>query len=432
MKRVTMAIACWLAGAAAGAELPALQPEAAGMSADRLDRVTAVARRYVQAGELPGAMTVVARNGSIVHAATVGSRGTDDDRPLPTDAIYRMYSTTKVVTAVAVMQIYEQGGFQWSDPVAKFLPELSNLAVLVDGESSPARSPITMRQLVTHTSGLSYGLDPADPVDRLYLDAALWTTADLDAFAAKIGKLPLRTHPGTEWRYSVGMDLAGLVVQRLSGQRLDRYLSDNVFRPLDMRDTAFSVPAEKRERLLPNHILGVHVGGSTRPVDQDNLDVGTLPGGLFEHGCGSGCDYANVTLFSGGAGLVSTARDFMRFGEMLRNGGRLGDVRILSPTSVDLMASAHVPPEVMAAGGPPGAVAGLSFGLGVLVLTDPVARGVSGTAGEFFHDGAGGTIFWVDRTEGIIGLGLTQVLGAYTWGAELKTAVYQAVIDSNR
>ena len=432
MKTAIAATALLLAYTATGAELPSSQPEAAGMSADRLDRVTDVARRYVHTGELPGAMTVVARDGSIVHAATVGGRGTDDDRLLPTDAIYRMYSTTKVVTAVAVMQIYEQGGFQWSDPVAKFLPELANVAVLEDGETSPARSPITMRQLVTHTSGLSYGLDATDPVDRLYLDAALWTTVDLDAFAAKIGKLPLRTHPGTQWRYSVGMDLAGLVVQRLSGGRFDRYLADNVFEPLDMPDTAFRVPAEKRERFLPNHILGVHVGGSTRPVDRDNLDVGTLPGGLFGHGCGSGCDYADVTLFSGGAGLVSTARDFMRFGEMLRNAGSLGDVRILSPTSVDLMASAHVPPEVMAGEGPPGAVAGLSFGLGVLVLTDPIARGVSGTAGEFFHDGAAGTIFWVDRTESIVGLGLTQVLGAYTWGTELKTAVYQAVVESYR
>ena len=121
----------------------------------------------------------------------------------------------------------------------------------------------------------------------------------------------------------------------------------------------------------------------------------------------------------------------MRFGEMLRNGGGLGDVRILSQTSINMMASAHVPPEVMAAGVPPGTVAGLSFGLGVLVLTDPIARGVSGSAGEFFHDGAAGTIFWVDRAEGIVGLGLTQVLGAFTWGAELKTAVYQAIVETN-
>ena len=432
MRRGITAVSCWLACSAMAAELRSSHPEAEGMSADRLDRVTAVARRYVQADELPGAMTVVARNGTIVHSATVGTRGTDDDRPLQPDAIYRLYSTTKVVTSVAVMQMYEQGRFQWSDPVAKFVPELANLVVLEDGEASPARTPVTMRQLVTHTSGLSYGLDPNHPVDRLYLDAALWTTVDLDTFAEKIGKLPLRTHPGTEWSYSVGMDIAGLVVQRLSGQRFDRYLADNVLGPLDMRDTGFSVPAEKRERLLPNHVLGLHVGSSTRPVDKDNLDVGTLPGGLFEHGCGSGCDYANVTLFSGGAGLVSTARDVMRFGEMLRNGGSLEDVRILSPTSVDMMASAHVPPDVMAAGVPPATVTGLSFGLGVLVLTDPIARGVSGSTGEFFHDGAAGTIFWIDRAEGIVGLGLTQVLGAFTWGTELKTAVYQAIVETKR
>ena len=264
-------------------------------------------------------------------------------------------------------------------------------------------------------------------MDRAYLEAELWVSEDLDTLAAKVGRLPLRSQPGTEWRYSVGMDLAGLVVQRLAGQRVDRYLKEHLLGPLDMRDTGFVVPDEKRDRFLPNHLLGQGTA-ATRAFDPTR-DAVEFPGGLFAYGCGSGCDYRNVTLFSGGAGLVSTTRDYLRFGEMLRNGGALGDVRILSPSTVDFMASAHVPPGIMSAGG---ALAGQSRGLGVGVLTDPVARGVSGNAGEFYHDGAAGTVFWVDPVEDIVGLGMIQVMGGFVWEPDLKTAVYQAVTESKR
>ena len=233
MKRGITAVACGLACSAMGVELPSSQPEAEGMSADRLDRVTAVARRYVQAGELPGAMTAVARNGTIVHAATVGSRGTDDNRPLSADAIYRLYSTTKVVTSVAVMQMYEQGRLQWSDPVAKFVPELANLVVLADGDETPARTPVTMRQLVTHTSGLSYGLEPDPPPStgststRCAVDDGGPRRVRREDRQAAATDAP----PAPSGATRVGMDIAGLVVQRLSGQRFDRYLADNVFGP---------------------------------------------------------------------------------------------------------------------------------------------------------------------------------------------------------
>ena len=418
----------WFACATAAAELPPSPPEAEGLSPERLSRVDAVARRYIESGAFPGAIVAVARNGKVVHLSALGRRGTEDERPLPLDALFRMYSSTKMVTAVAVMQQYEQGRFQWSDPVANVLPELASLDVLGrDGKRDPARTPITMRQLLTHTSGLSYGIDANDPVDRAYLEAELWVSEDLDTLAAKVGRLPLRSQPGTEWRYSVGMDLAGLVVQRLAGQRFDRYLKEHLFEPLDMRDTGFVVPDEKRDRFLPNHLLG-QAAAATRAFDPTREAV-EFPGGLFAYGCGSGCDYRNVTLFSGGAGLVSTTRDYLRFGEMLRNGGALGDVRILSPSTVDFMASAHVPPGIMSAGG---ALAGQSRGLGVGVLTDPVARGVSGNAGEFYHDGAAGTVFWVDPVEDIVGLGMIQVMGGFVWEPDLKTAVYQAVTESKR
>lgn len=432
MRKSALLFASWIACAAtATAELPSSPPEAEGLSSERLSRVDALAGRYIESGTFPGAIAAVARNGKVVHLSALGRRGTEDERPLPLDALFRMYSSTKMVTAVAVMQQYEQGRFQLSDPVANILPELASLEVLrPDGESEPARTQITMHELLTHTSGLSYGIDANDPVDRAYLEAQLWVSEDLDTLAAKVGRLPLRSHPGTEWRYSVGMDLAGLVVQRLAGQRFDRYLQEHLFEPLDMRDTGFVVPDGKRDRFLPNHLLGQGTA-ATRAIDPTREAV-EFPGGLFGYGCGSGCDYRSVTLFSGGAGLVSTARDYLRFGEMLRNGGALGGVRILSPTTVDFMASAHVPPEIMSAGAPHRAVAGQSFGLGVGVLTDPVARGVSGNAGEFYHDGAAGTVFWVDPVEDIVGLGMIQVMGGFVWGPALKTAVYQAVTESKR
>lgn len=312
-------------------------------------------------------MTLVARHGKIVHQSIAGQRGFEDDRPISADALFRMYSSSKVVTAVAMMQLYERGLFDLNDPVAKFIPELGRLEVERDGERVPAASQPNMRQLLTHTSGFSYGIDPSNPVDRAYLGAELWHASDLDDFAVRVAKLPLLFDPGERWNYSVGMDLAGVIVERLSGQRFDRYLAEHLFEPLGMRDTGFTVAKAERHRLLP---LSVITAQGSVPLDPDSQTARQFPGGIFTFGCRALCDFDDVTLFSGGAGLVSSARDYLRFGDMLRNGGELDGARILSPLTIDFMASPHTTPHML-----PG---GAAFGLGVGVLRDPVASGELG------------------------------------------------------
>ena len=277
----------------------------------------------------------------------MGARGVDDHRPLDRQAVYRMYSSSKVVTAVAMMQLYERGLFHLADPIAKFLPELANLEIERDRVRQAAPTQPTMRHLLTHTSGLSYGINADDPIDRAYLEAELWLSADLDEFARKVGRLPLAFEPGERWNYSVGMDLAELIVERLSGQRFDQYLVEHLFEPLGMNDTGFELEPGQRERLVPLHLIGA---SGVQTLDPDAASARSFPGGIFTFGCRALCDFEHVGLFSGGAGLVSTARDFLRFGEMLRNGGELDGVRILSPLTFDFMASAHVPPGYLPAG----------------------------------------------------------------------------------
>ena len=421
LRRSVLLLGGMMTAFAVAADLPLVSPDDVGMSMTRLERIDSAVARYVDTGVFPGAMTLVARHGKVVHRSVTGQRGFEDERPIPADALFRMYSSSKVVTAVAMMQLYEQGLFHLSDPVAKFIPELGRLEVQTDDGLVPASRQPTMRQLLSHTSGFSYGIDPSNVVDRAYLEAELWHATDLDDFVARVAALPLMFEPGERWNYSVGMDLAGVIVERLSGKRFDRYLEEHLFEPLDMRDTGFRVAASEQHRLLP---LNVITAGGSRTLEPDSREARQFPGGIFTFGCRALCDFDDVSLFSGGAGLVSSARDFLRFGDMLRGGGELDGVRILGPLTIDLMASPHIEPQML-----PG---GASFGLGVAVLRDPVAAGELGSPGEFFHDGAAGTIFWVDRAEGIVALGLVQLMGMQVWRRDLKTAVYQAVTKSER
>ncbi|MYA15848.1 MAG: beta-lactamase family protein, partial [Gammaproteobacteria bacterium] len=212
----------------------------AGMSAERLDLITRTSQRYVDEGKLAGVVTLVARDGKIVHFEAVGQRGADDDRPMTTDALFRIYSMSKPITAVAAMMLYEEGKFALSDPVEKFVPELADLAVLVEGELVPAEGTMTMRHLLTHTTGLSYGFNPRDPVDQKYREVQPLAGEDLDEFAKRLGTLPLAFEPGERWHYSVAVDVTGLVIQRISGMTFDAFLKERLFDPLGMEDTFFN------------------------------------------------------------------------------------------------------------------------------------------------------------------------------------------------
>ena len=438
MKKVAQCLTtCLVLAVAANAwarDLPRAKPERVGMSSERLRAVTGVAQRYVDSGLIPGIITAVVREGRIVHMEAVGNKGVDDPRPLELDDLFRIYSMTKPITAVAAMQLYEQGKFQLNDPVAKFVPELKDLSILVDGELTPATKQMTMQQLLTHTAGLSYGFDPKHPVDKAYNEARLWDEKDLDTWVARLAELPLMYEPGERWHYSVAVDVTGLVVQRLSGQRFDEYLRDNLFVPLGMNDTFFEVPPDQAHRFLPNHYPDLETGKPTT-LDRD----GNVPD-LFRAvtgECRAMCDFQDVSLYTGGAGLVSSTMDYLKFAQMMANGGELNGVRILSPKTVDFMRINHLPASTPGGGSGESpflvgrAQRGFGFGLGFGIVTSTPRSGVLGSTCEYNWGGAAGTVFWIDPVEDVVVIGMMQLFGGVpTFRSDLKVATYQALTET--
>ena len=402
-------------------DLVAGAAESVGMSSERLRRVTRMSQGYVDEGKLAGVVTLVARKGKIVHFEAVGRRGVEDERPLAKDALFRIFSMTKPITAVAAMMLYEEGAFRLSDPVADFVPELKSPNVLVDGELVPAENTMTMRHLLTHTAGLSYGFNPRDPLDQRYRAAQLFAAEDLDDFAQRLGALPLAFEPGERWHYSVAVDVTGLIVQRLSGLSFDVFLKERIFDPLGMEDTFFNVPEEKRDRFLPNHAWnGAEEKLVQIPVEEDDPDAFTR--------------YRNTRMFSGGGGLVSTTIDYARFAEMVRRGGELDGVRLLSPKTVAFMTANHLPAAIEGAGRgedpEQNEASRFGFGLGWGINPDVVASGVPGSVGEYSWGGAAGTVFWVDPVEEMVVVGMIQLMGS-PWNLrhDLKVAANQALLD---
>ena len=399
------------------------------MSSDRLQRVQALNERYTDAGTIAGIVTVVTRNGVIVHQSASGKKGVDDPRPMAMDDVFRIYSMTKPITAVAAMQLYEKGKFRLSDPVSRFVPELEELKVYDNGGLRPAKREMTIHHLLTHTAGFSYGFDSDLPVDRMYIGARLWEARDLDEFVVRLAKLPLMFDPGEEWQYSVAVDVTGLLVQRLAGQPFDEYLRTNIFEPLGMVDTSFRVPADKRHRFLPNHVLD---SGTNRSVSVEHVaEFFPAAADMFYVNCRAMCDYEDVTLFSGGSGLVSTLRDFLRFALAMRD-GELDGVRILSPKTVRFMRLNHLP-EGMTPVSPIDRIPFRSggWGIGFSLVTDPAALGVMSSTGEYSWTGGAGTVFWIDPIEDLVVVSMMQLLGTwppYQW--ELRVAINQALTES--
>jgi CubicO group peptidase (beta-lactamase class C family) len=405
-------------------------PEAQGVSSERLELLSALSNKYVQEGRVSGIVNLVLRNGKIIHYEAAGQRGSDNDAAMEADDLFRIYSMTKPVTSVAAMQLYEQGKFQLSDPVTKFVPELKDLKVLNDdGQFEPVTQVMTMHQLLMHTAGMSYGFNArVDLVDQMYVQADLSSATDLDEFVAKLAKLPLRSQPGERYHYSVAVDVTGLIVERISGQRLDKYIQEHILAPLEMNDTFFEVPESERDRFAQNHFINPETGAL------GNLDYAPAPYG-YRKGVALS-DYFDVTLFAGGAGLVSTAMDYARFAEMLRRGGELDGVRILGPKTVKFMTRNHLSEESMHAawGQTPTADIGrpgFGFGLGLGVVTDSAAIGVLGSDGEYNWGGAAGTIFWVDPVEELVVVSMIQLMQSpWPFRADVKIAIYQSLKET--
>ncbi|MCB0686302.1 MAG: beta-lactamase family protein [Saprospiraceae bacterium] len=411
-------IVLWLAESAFG-QIPFSNPEAVGMSSDRLARISQLSKEYVDSSRVAGIVTMVARDGQIVYFESFGKRGMDDLGLLKKDDLFRIFSMTKPITAVAMMQLYEQGKFHMKDPVTKYIPELADLKVLNEnGVLVPVKNQMTIQQLMTHTAGFSYGFNSNDLVDQQYSEADLWNAKDLNDFAQRISKLPLKYEPGTQWHYSIAVDLQGLIIERLSGQSLKDYFFEHILQPLQMEDTYFEVPEEKRSRFLPNHSFDRTTG---------------KPRIIKEITSAAYSDYFHVSLYSGGGGLVSTAMDYMIFSECMRNGGTLNGKRILSPKTVKFMIKNHL--NACLANSEKSGVNNqgdhFGFGLGFALNLDAPSSGVIGSAGEFNWGGAAGTVFWIDPVENISVVSMIKLMGSpWKLREDLKVAVYQSLLES--
>lgn len=408
-----------LIGASLYGQLPTVLPEEEGMSSERLNRITELSQQYVDSSRVAGIVTMIARNGKIVYFDATGSRSMDDATPVKKDDLFRIYSMTKPITAIAAMQLYEQGKFHLNDPVTKFIPELKDLQVMENDSILKSNTQtMTMQQLLTHTAGFSYGFNPLDPVDQAYGKAKLWTSKDLDDFVQRIATLPLKYEPGEKWHYSIAVDLTGLIVERISGETLAGYFQKHIFDPLGMKDTFFEVPEEKKARFLPNHYFNPK---TQKPVTITQIEDSAMS------------DYFEVTLYSGGGGLVSTAMDYMLFSECLRNGGMLNGKRIIGPKTLKFMTQNHLGASIKSGGtgeniNSDSISSGFGFGLGFGIMTDATQRGVIGSKGEYNWGGAAGTVFWIDPVEEIVVVSMIQLMSSpWNLRGDLKVATYQAL-----
>ena len=396
----------------ADAGLPAAVPESAGMSSEGLARIGPAMHSYVDDGRLAGVMTMVARHGQVVHWETTGMRDVAAGDPLEPDDIFRIYSMTKPLTSVAVMILVEEGAVALDDPVSKFVPAFAGATVLNDpGERATAARPMTVEHLLTHTSGLTYGFFGDSPVDRIYNQSGFFTQAEgLDDFARRVADLPLLANPGDRWNYSVSTDILGRVVEVASGQPFDAFLQARIFDPLDMNDTAFVVPADKRDRFAVHY---ARPDGALQMIDSPVDGQYTQP----------------PRWLSGGGGLTSTASDYIRFAQMLLQDGELGGVRILEPETVQKMRSNRLPDALVPIQLGTFLSPGYGFGLGFAVVVDEDASPEPDNDGVFRWAGAANTFFWIDPAAELIGMVWTQFnpFAAYDLEREFQTLVYEAL-----
>ncbi len=409
-----------------------IDPAAAGLDERQLERITDHFQdRYIDAGRIAGCQVVVARHGHVGYFRSFGQRDLERSAPVEDDTIWRIYSMTKPITGVALMTLYERGMFQLADPVSRFIPQWRDLKVRErtdDGERLvEPRQPMTVRDLLTHMSGLGFAGGPTlaelfSP-DRVRTGAGLspgtrrGSDATLATLIDRYAKYPLEFHPGTHWFYTVSTDVCARLVEIISGQRFDDYLRETIFTPLGMSDTGFWVPEATADRLAASYLRG-----------QDKKLI------LADDPQRSGYR-SEPSFLSGGGGLVSTTGDYLRFCEMLRNGGTLDGARILGRKTVEFMTSNHLPGDgdlaSVALTGGYGEVgfSGMGFGLTVAVAKTPAATGVIGSAGEFMWGGAASTVFWVDPAEDLVVIFMTQLLpsGTFNFRGQLKALVYPAI-----
>ncbi len=422
-RTVKLLLLSWILGCysslAYSAEFSRPDPEELGFSSQRLEHLDKVLNSYVEQDRLAGQVVMVLRHGQLAFTTANGWRDKENGVAMTEDTIFRIASQTKAIVSTGIMILHERGLLDISDPLGHYFPEWQDMQVAVsDGNGGyslePARRQISLRHLLTHTSGVSYGSGPAQ---RAWEEAGFqgWYFADkaepISASIARMGSLPLDEHPGERWIYGYSTDILGAVIEQASGQDLATFLREELFLPLDMRDTHFYLPQSKAPRLARVYRPGDR--GATASPDGD----GMLSQGSYIEGSGPNRSY------SGGAGLLSTARDYARFLQMTLNGGELDGVRILSPKTIELMTVNHL--------GDLPFRAGQGFGLGFSVVTDLGTRGSLGSDGEYGWGGAYHSTYWVDPVEDLVVLYFTQIrpatgLDDYN---KLRSGIYQAIIE---
>ena len=402
-------------------------PESVGLSSEGLRRIDHhLVSRYIEPGKIAGALTLVARRGEVAWLSPLGLMDRARKKPMRADTIFRIYSMTKPITSVALMMLHERGVFSLADPVHRYLPAWERLRVYRYGRhpnfvTEPVGRPMTIRDLLNHTSGLSYQIMERSPVDEAYRLADIGgATTTLRDMVERLATLPLEFSPGTRWGYSVATDVIGHLVELLSGQRFDDYLRTQIFEPLGMIDTSFTVPADKLARFAANY---TRLPGSTEATLMD--DPADSP-------------YIRPkTLLSGGGGLVSTAADYLRFCEMLRRGGELDGKRILGPRTIAYMTTNHLPGGGDLAGlATAGSFSetryeGVGFGLGFYVVIDPVRAQIPTSPGEYGWGGLASTAFWINPADDLVVVFLTQLVPSTTFDfrGQLKAIIHGAIID---
>lgn len=425
--QITFAAALLLTAFAASADgvaraVETATPEAVGFSSQRLQRLDQAMRATVDNKTLAGAVTLLARHGKVVSFNTYGQQDLASGKPMQKDTIFRIFSMTKPVTGVAMMLLYEEGKWRPSDPLSKHIPEFKDLKVYAgqgaDGQpilEAPKHAP-TVGELMTHTAGFTYGLFGASPVDKVYAQAKLLEAPSLKDFIDRLAKLPLAYQPGEGWEYSVSVDVQGYLVEKLSGMPFAQFLEQRLFKPLGMTDTAFFVPESKVGRLATIYV----------PAGPNAL--APLPG--------MPALTAAPGMPSGGGGLYSTASDYLRFAQMLANEGELNGVRLLAPSTVQLMRSNHLPEKLMTGKHGIGYYRmqpGLGFGYDVAVIEEPATVGSTAGAGSYLWDGIAGTWFWVDPTNDVVFIGLIQrwmmAPGMPNLEDLSRQLVYQALVE---
>ena len=430
-----------------------------GMSNERLQKIApSLNDLYLKNGKFPGFVSAVARKGKVVHYETIGFADLETGESLKKDSLFRIYSMSKPITGVALMILLEEGKLRLNDPVSLYIPEFGKTQVLVvneDGTSTliDQTKVMTIRDLATHTSGIAYDFTANKALAKIYRENELSpyfsintptketlvsgmissekTFKDICSFAeALASKAPLMHQPSERYTYSMGMDVLGCIIERVSGVKFDEFLNTRIFKPLNMQDTFFSVPESKRDRFTTLYAEVKDLKtfmpdmGDSIPDDLTMLRVDGKQNSAY---------FKEATVFDGGSGLVSSTEDYLKFAQMLLNGGKLGDQRILSRKSVELMSGNHLPDTFSsdayletAGGYRRGAGIGLTVGL----LTDPAKAGQYGSKGMFFWGGAASTIFWIDPEEELVAVLMTQVLGSSELLRETYSAlVYQAIDD---